>query len=164
MQLAAKRPAGARPRSAGPPVDRARVAVAVLSLAAGYVHLAYVQSHWAEWWAYGAFFLAAGAGQLVYAPLLLRWPRPAVRLAGLAGNLAIVAMYFLSRTEGPPLGPHGHAIEPAGPVDLTTTAAEVAIVLILLAGMGRTARRWTVDALLVVGLAAWVLRLTGHLA
>ena len=46
------------------------------------------------------------SGQALFAPLVLRRPAPWVAAVGIAGNLAIVAMYVLSRTAGPPLGPH----------------------------------------------------------
>ena len=67
-------------------------AVAMLSAGAGYVHIAYMESHWRDWWAYGAFFLAAGACQLLYGPLLLllagartrRWTVNVLLVSGVA--------------------------------------------------------------------------------
>jgi hypothetical protein len=153
-----------RSRFAAQSLEPALAAVAGLSLAAGWVHFAYMQSHWQEWWAYGAFFLACGAGQALFAPVVLRWPRPWVYVTGVAGNLAITAMYFVSRTAGAPLGPHAHAIEPAGPIDLATTAAELAIVVILLGVLSRTTRGLIVNGLVVTGAVLWALRLTGHVA
>jgi hypothetical protein len=136
---------------------------AALSLAAAWVHLAYVAPHLRQWWAYGAFFIAAGAGQAVFAPLVLRRPRPWVILAGIAGNVAIVGMYVVSRTAGPPLGPHAHVAERAGTIDLATTAAEIVLVAILVTMLGARMRRVVLDALLVNGVLLWVLRLTGRL-
>src|SRR3954463_8970010 len=92
-------------------------AVACLSAAVGYVHLVYMESHWRDWWADGAFFLATGVFQLLYGPLLLRRPSASVVLLGVVGNLAIVAMYAYSRTQGVPLGPHARVKEAAGAVD-----------------------------------------------
>jgi hypothetical protein len=144
---------------------RASVAVAAgLSLWSGYIHFVFMQSHWQEWWAYGAFFLAAGVGQSLYAPLVLRFRWTWLLLVGIAGNVAIVGMYLVSRTAGPPLGPHAHAIEPAGVSDLVTAVCEVALVAILIALLGRRARGWIINALLVAGAILWALRLTGHLA
>jgi hypothetical protein len=143
---------------------RAGLAAGALSLVAGYVHLAYLTSHWQEWWAYGAFFLAAGVGQLAFAPLIV-WRRSEwLCLTGIAGNLAIAAMYFLSRTAGPPLGPHAHAIEAAGAVDLLTLVAELAIVAALLALLGAATRRRILNVLVAGAAFAWALRFTGHLA
>jgi hypothetical protein len=139
------------------------IVAAALSLAVAWVHLAYAAPHLRQWWAYGAFFVAAGAGQALFAPLVLRRPRPWLLHAGIAGNVAIVGMYVLSRTAGPPLGPHARVPEPAGGIDLATTAAEIVLVAVLLTMLGGRARRRVVDALLAAGILLWALRLTGHL-
>lgn len=136
---------------------------AVLSLAAAYVHLAYMPSHFGQWWGYGLFFLATGVGQALFVPVILYRPRTWVVLVGIAGNLAIVCMYVVSRTAGVPVGPHAHVAERAGAIDLATTGAEIALIGVLLVMLGRGARRWIVNGLLAVGVLLWVLRLTGHL-
>ena len=150
------------PRRTAPRIA-APVAAAALSLAVAWVHLAYVASHMRQWWAYGAFFLAAGVGQALFAPLVLRRPAPWVPAVGIAGSLAIVAMYVLSRTTGPPLGPHANVPEPAGPIDLATTGAEIALVGVLLTLLGARSRRWTVNLLVAGGALLWALRLSGRL-
>jgi hypothetical protein len=127
------------------------------------VHLAYTASHLRQWWAYGAFFLATGAGQALFAPLVLRRPRPWVVAVGIGGNLAIVAMYVVTRTAGPPLGPHAHVPEPTGAVDLATTAVEIALVGVLLTLLGGRSRRWIANLLLGGGVLLWALRLSGRL-
>jgi len=134
-----------------------------LSLAAAWVHLAYAAPHLRQWWAYGAFFIATGAGQALFAPLILYRPRAWLVLTGVAGNVAIVAMYVMSRTAGPPLGPHAHVAERAGTIDLSTTAAEIVLVAILVTMLGARTRRFIIDALLVGGVLLWALRLTGRL-
>ena len=141
----------------------APAAAAALSLAVAWVHLAYVASHLRQWWAYGAFFLAAGVGQALFAPLVLRRPGQVVAAVGIAGNLAIVAMYVVSRTAGPPLGPHAHMPEPAGPIDLATTGAEIALIGILLTLLATRPRRWALNLLVAGGALLWVLRLSGGL-
>ena len=147
----------AAPRIAAP------VAAAVLSLLAAWVHLAYAASHLRQWWAYGAFFVAAGAGQALFAPLILRRPARWVAAVGIVGNVAIIAMYVMSRTAGPPLGPHAHVPEPAGPIDLATTAGEVVLVAVLLTLLGGRTRRVAVNLLLAGGVLLWALRLGGQL-
>src|SRR4051794_20020414 len=149
--------ARAAPRLAAPAV------AAALSLLVAWVHLAYAASHLRQWWAYGAFFVAAGAGQALFAPLVLRRPGPFVALVGIAGNLAIVGMYIVTRTAGPPLGPHAHVPEPAGAIDLATTAAEIALVGVLLTLLGARPRRLAANLLLVGGAVLWALRLGGYL-
>jgi hypothetical protein len=162
MQIALPRPASARRTAAGP--RRATVAVAaVLSLGAAWVHLAYAAPHLRQWWAYGAFFLATGIGQAVFAPLILRWPRPWLAVVGIAGNVAIVAMYVLSRINGAPLGPHANVPERVGAVDLLTTGAEVVLAALLVTVLGPRARRGVANALMAAGAVVWTLRLTGHL-
>jgi hypothetical protein len=149
-------------RVPAPPVAVPAIAAA-LSLAAAWAHLAYVASHLRQWWAYGAFFIAAGIGQALYAPLVLRRPGPAVAAVGIVGNLAIVSMYVVSRTAGPPLGPHAHVPEPAGAIDLATTASEIALVGTLLTLLTARQRRLATNVLLAGGAALWALRLGGTL-
>lgn len=153
-------PLAAHARVSAPPLA---VGVAVLSVGAGYVHLAYMQSHWQVWWAYGAFFLAMAVGQSLFAIAVLLYPRRWVLLAGVGGNLAIVGMYVLSRTEGVPMGPHTGVAEEAGAVDIATTASEIVVVAALLVMLGGATRRWCFNALLVAGASLWLLRLLGPL-
>ena len=138
-------------------------ATAALSLFAAYIHVVYVDAHLREWWAYGAFFIAAANLQVLFAALLVRWPRPWLPYAGIAGNLAIISMYVITRTSGIPLGPHRRVVEEATATDWSTTAAQVAIIIALLSMLDGRPRRWIVNVLLVLGVLAWVLRLTGHL-
>jgi hypothetical protein len=140
----------------------AALAAALLSLFAGWVHLAYTSSHWRDWWAYGLFFLATGIGQALLAPVLLRWPKPWVALAGIAGNLAIVGMFVQSRTIGVPLGPHTGVAERTGVIDLATTGAEIATVALLLVLVGSRTRRWIINLLPLAGALLWAGRLTGY--
>ncbi|MEA2229127.1 MAG: hypothetical protein QOF04_2757 [Solirubrobacteraceae bacterium] len=142
---------------------RAAPVAAALSLAAAWVHLSYTSSHLRQWWAYGAFFLAVGAGQELFAAAVLRWPAPRLAVAGIAGNVAVVAMYVLSRTAGVPVGPHANVPEAAGPIDMATTATEVVLVGVLLWMLGRSAQRHVLDGLMLFGGFLWALRLTGHL-
>src|SRR3954471_9206600 len=137
MQIALRAAVAPGPAAPGARIARRRCAVAaVLSIAVAWVHLAYTASHLRQWWAYGAFFLAAGVGQALFAPLVLRRPRAWLIAVGIAGNVAIVGMYVLSRTAGPPLGPHARVPERAGVVDLATTAAEIALVGVLVTMLG----------------------------
>ena len=140
----------------------AALAAALLSLVAGWIHFAYVSSHWDNWWAYGAFFLGSGAFQALFAPAMLKWPNRWTALVGIAGNLAIVGMYVMSRTYGIPAGPHTGVVEKATLIDLSCTAAEIVLVGILLGMVGTTSRRLIINLLLVVGVALWFLRLTNN--
>jgi hypothetical protein len=164
VQLALK-PAA---RSAADRTARARRAVAwtaaAISAATAYVHFAYTESHFEEWWAYGVLFLLAGQLQAALALALLRRPPAWVLAGGALVNLAIVGVYVASRTSGLPFGPHADVAERAGAVDLGTTAAEIVLVGLLISLLGPRARRWAVNGLLLAGVALWALRLTGNIA
>jgi hypothetical protein len=136
-------------------------AAAALSLVAALIHLWVLPEHFEEWWGYGAFFLVAGAAQLLYVPLLLRWPTRVVLLVGIAGNLAIVVLYLLTRTVGIPLfGPEAGQVERVGFADVCATTSELSISVALGAALLREItpeRRRTI--LLIV---AVILVLVGH--
>ena len=126
-----------------------------LSLVAATIHLWAVPVHLAEWWGYGAFFVAAALLQGLFAVALLRRPSRPLLLAGIAANLGVVALYVITRTAGVPFfGPHAFEIEAAGTLDLTATVAELALVatLVALAGEARRARLYlALGAVLSVG-------------
>src|SRR4051812_31709590 len=93
-------------RSASGSLDVRADIAAALSLVAAGIHVIVIGPHFQEWWAYGVFFLATAVGQALFAVLVLLWTPVWLLLCGIAGNLAIVGMYVISRTNGPPLGPH----------------------------------------------------------
>ena len=138
-------------------------AAAALSFVAAALHFYVVDEHMREWWAYGAFFLAAGVGQAALAVLVMRRTPPWLLLTGIAGNLAIVAMYVLSRTNGPPLGPHAGRPEPAGLVDVACLLAELGTIGALLGLLPERLARHTASLLALTGIVLWTGRLTGVL-
>src|SRR5215208_1784129 len=75
---------------------------AALSLLAALLQLWVTPEHFEEWWGYGAFFVVAAAAQILYVPIVVLWPTRIVLLGGIAGNLAIVVLYLLTRTVGIP--------------------------------------------------------------
>jgi hypothetical protein len=117
---------------------RTLYAAAALSLLAALIHLWVAPEHFEEWWGYGAFFLVAAAAQVLYAPLVLLWPTRIVLLLGIAGNLAIVVLYLLTRTVGIPVfGPGAGEVEGVGFIDLCATTSEVGIAVALGAALLR---------------------------
>jgi hypothetical protein len=54
-------------------------------------------------------------------------------------------------------------VEKATAIDLACTGLEIVLVGVLVVMLGRTGRRLVVNAMLLAGLALWVLRLTGRL-
>jgi hypothetical protein len=106
--------------------------VATLSLLAALIHLWVTPEHFEEWWGYGTFFLVAAVAQVVYVPLLVRWPNRTVLLLGIAGNSAIVLLYLSTRVLGIPFfGPEAGEIEDVGVIDVCATMSEAAIVVAL---------------------------------
>jgi hypothetical protein len=95
--------------------------------------------------------------------LVVRRTPPWLLLTGIAGNLAIVAMYVLSRTNGPPLGPHAGRPEPAGLVDVACLLAELGTIGALLGLLPERLARHTASLLALTGIVLWTGRLTGVL-
>jgi hypothetical protein len=127
-------------------------AVAALSLIAGLIHLWVTPEHFEEWWGYGTFFLVAAVAQVLYVPLLLRWPNRIVLLLGIAGNSAIVLLYLLTRVVGIPFfGPEAGEVEEVGIIDVCATMSEVSIVVALgvLMLMGIARERTTLIGLIL---------------
>lgn len=105
-----------------------RLAVALLSAGAAAIHFAVTGEHLREYPLFGAFFAATGALQALWAMIvLIRQPSSAVYLAGAIGNLAIVAIWGLSRSVGLPVGPDAGIPEPATVPDLVATSCEVLV-------------------------------------
>jgi hypothetical protein len=135
---------------------------AALSLLAALIHLWVTPEHLEEWWGYGAFFLIAALAQGLYGAALLRWPSRPLLLLGIGGNLAIIALYVVTRTAGIPLfGPHAGEVEAVGIIDLCATTSELGIVIalgtVLLRDLPRERRR------LVLVLVAVAVVSIGHL-
>src|SRR5215218_2112132 len=138
--------------------ERTLYAAAALSLLAALVHLWVTPEHFEEWWGYGAFFLVAGAAQILYVPIVLLLPTWIVLLGGIAGNLAIVVLYLLTRTVGIPFfGPEAGEVERFGFVDVCATASELGIAVALGAAPLRNAtpeRRRMILLIVAIGLVS----------
>jgi manganese oxidase len=129
---------------------------AVISTVAGVVHLMVSPYYLQEWWGYGFFFILAGLAQVTYgmvlgllpwlaadAPAFLVGERARARMLyhlGTGGNLAIIALYIVTRTLGVPAGPELGTALPITPLSLGTTLTELLLVIALLR-LGYVARR-----------------------
>lgn len=137
-------------------------AAAMFSLVSALIHLWATPEHFnSSWWGYGAFFVATALAQGVFAIAVLRWPGTLVYVAGILGNLSIIAMYVVTRTSGIPIGPETGMIEDPGVLDMTSMVAQVGIVIVLAAMLGDVARKRMINVLFLVGAAAWILKFTG---
>lgn len=140
------------------------VHLAVLSAAAGAIHLAVASEHLQFWWLHGAFFLAVGLAQVGWAGMVLVAPRRWLFQGAVAGNAIVVVAWVVSRTAGVPIGPGAGIAEPVGVADSLATAFEVAIVAGAVVWLRRGAREHPPAASLlplavfagaVVALASW---------
>jgi len=99
--------------------------VAALGLfGAAATHYAVMPTHFRESWSYGLFFLCAASAQVAMAFALLRSPSRRLLLAAVAGSLAVIALWVVSRFWGVPVGPDNGATEAIGVLDVTATVLE----------------------------------------
>lgn len=105
------------------------IACALLSIGAAVIHFAVLGEHWQEWWGYGLFFGASAWLQLAWAATVAWRPSRSMLLLGAAGNLAVAALWLLTRTAGIPLGPASGETEDAAFIDTLASAFELAIAL-----------------------------------
>src|SRR5262245_17289546 len=107
---------------------------AACSLVGALIHYWLIPEHYAQWWGYGAFFTVAAIAQGFCAGALIFWPRRMVFRAGVAGTVAILLLYVVTRTVGIPFfGPDAGSIEHVESLDLISAAAELTLVVILVA-------------------------------
>lgn len=125
-------------RAEARPTVRAHVAaglLALLSAAAGVIHLAVVPEHFEEWFLAGLFFLVLGAFQIAWGPLVTFRPGQWILLAGALVNAGVIAVWAVSRTTGLPVGPEAGVPEAVAPADAWATGLEALIVVGTLALM-----------------------------
>jgi hypothetical protein len=131
--------------------------LAWLSLAAALVHFAVIQEHFAEFWAYGVFFIVAASGQLAWAVLTVVRPSRLLLLAGAIGNAVVAAAWVVTRTYGTLIGPEASEPAEAGFGDIVTTIFEALIVVgaVVLLRRWRTGRSEKADTALAGPEAHW---------
>jgi hypothetical protein len=113
-------PATARPYLAG--------GLAALSAGAAAIHFAVVFEHFNEYVLYGVFFLIISWAQAFWAAVVLWRPSRPWLWLGIAGNAAVLAVYFASRTTGLPFGPDKGHTEPFGALDVVCAILQLALV------------------------------------
>ncbi len=92
---------------------------------AAAVHLSVAPEHFREAAIYGTFFLVAGLLQALSGAVLLVRASAVVVAGSLAGNLALLALWLVTRTVGIPAGPAAGALESIGTRDLVASACEL---------------------------------------
>ena len=111
-------------------VDSTLPLAAAVCLMSAVIHVAVAPEHFDEYALFGALFVIAAALQGLWALAAFKRPSPAVLLAGVALNAGIAAVWVWSRTAGLPLGPEAGAAEAIGPLDVASTADELAVAVI----------------------------------
>jgi hypothetical protein len=113
---------------------RWQYAAAVLSMLAGWIHVFFAPEHFEEWVGYGVFFVVASICQMLFSLLVITNmpPRRGLLWAGVVGNMALIALWGITRTIGIPFfGPSAGEVETIGPLDLTAQIAELALITCL---------------------------------
>jgi hypothetical protein len=121
---------------AGENVDRNEplwLALAVASTCAAAIHFSVADEHFREYWLFGAFFIAGGAVQMVWAMAALVQPSRSLCFAAAVINAPTVALWALSRTSGLPIGPEAGSAEPVALLDVVATTCEVGLLAGVLA-------------------------------
>jgi hypothetical protein len=103
---------------------------AVASLGAGLIHAAVAREHFAEWWAYGAFFTLLAIFQVGWALAVWGGTTRRVLIIGLCVNAATIALWVVTRTTGLPIGPEPGVPEPLGIADGACGILELAVVVL----------------------------------
>lgn len=138
-------------------------------LAAGIIHLAQVALHLAEDVRFGAFFVIVGGLQLLAALALVRARRPAWYWLGIAGSVATIAIWLISRSLGLPFGAEPGLAEAIGSADAAASLLEgltVAALLLWLRdrspGAGLGAHALAASGLGAMGTAWFLARASGR--
>src|SRR5262249_43989088 len=85
---------------------------AACSLVAALIHYWLIPEHYGQWWGYGVFFAVTAIAQGFSTGALIFWPQRAVLQASIAGNVAILLLYVVTRTIGIPVfGPDAGSVE-----------------------------------------------------
>jgi hypothetical protein len=153
------------PRRVATAGDLVRTVAGLFSLGAGVIHAVVMGAHFREFWLFGVFFLVVATAQAAWAAVVMIRPSRAVLMGGALLNLAVVAVWAISRLTGVPIGPDAGVPEGVGAIDLVATVEEVGAVVgavILLAAPGALARplREGVPVAAIGGLAALVAGIT----
>ena len=114
---------------------RWQYAAAVFSMLAGWIHVFFAPEHFEEWVGYGIFFAVASACQMLFSLTVVTNtpPRRELLWAGILGNIALIALWGVTRTCGIPFfGPSAGEVETVGLLDLIAQIAELALITCLI--------------------------------
>lgn len=109
-------------------VPTAALVAAALSIGAAAIHGIVIPAHLAEDLLYGAFFAALCVAQLAWAVAVVARPQPWLLAAGALGNLAVVALWGVTRAVGIPFGIAAGQREAIGVIDASCSLLELGVV------------------------------------
>jgi hypothetical protein len=107
-----------------------KVLLAVLSGAAGVIHLAMVPSHWGSSVAEGVGFSIVGWAQIVIAVILLTSPSRGLLRVTMLVNVVAIGAWMISRTWGLPFGENSGQPHAAQFIDLVCVGIEAGLVVL----------------------------------
>jgi hypothetical protein len=99
--------------------------VAAFAWAGALAHAFAVPAHADHWLLASAFFAVVAVAQFGWGIAVYRNPSRPILVAGLAGSLAVVALWVVTRTTGLPFGPDAGTPEPIETLDAMATTSEL---------------------------------------
>jgi hypothetical protein len=107
--------------------DAARQALALASVGAGAIHLAFGPEHMSEWALLGTGFYLSGVLQLAWGAWAAVTESRRQLAVGATGSLLFIGVWLVSRTTGMPFGPEAWQPEAVGRADLLCIALEAVV-------------------------------------
>jgi hypothetical protein len=101
---------------------------ALFSLGAAGFHFAVAPEHFNEWALFGWFFVVVAWLQAAWSLAVIAAPRRPVLIAGIVGNLLILAIWLWTRLISVPIGPEAGSPEAFTATDIVTAVFEAGVV------------------------------------
>jgi hypothetical protein len=111
------------------------ISIAILSMAAGTIHILLIHEHIQAsfWW--GMFFLISGGAQVIYGIIIGFVKKSnnstALYYIGIVGNVIMFVIFILARLVTPPFSPEGTPENELDPNGIITLIIEAAIAILL---------------------------------
>lgn len=111
------------------------IAIAILSISVGIIHVLLVPEHSQESWIWGMVFLASGLAQIGFGVVILLVREYTLRnilyYIGIVGNSILAVTFVLVRLVPPPFSPEGTPINELEPNGIMTLIIEVLLVILI---------------------------------
>ncbi|MGH9877414.1 MAG: hypothetical protein ACRD5H_07230 [Nitrososphaerales archaeon] len=105
--------------------------IAVLAFTTGIIHILLIQEHLKESLIYGIFFAVSGSALIAYGSLVSRFhTRNIVYHVGIAGTVALIALYLFTRLVTLPFSTEG-GVEAISALDIITKIVEAMLLVVL---------------------------------